>query len=86
VDPITLGILGIGAALLFGSSSSSSSSSSSFNYKRKNGTWRAYFNGTPSSMSHVLHDSDGYYVCWDRPVRTRGEMQAVADRWKKTYG
>ena len=80
MDPLTLGLIGLGAYLLFGSGSST------FTYRKKYGSWRAYFNGRPPSMSHVLHDSDGYYVCWDRSVRTEREMRQVAQRWKDNYG
>lgn len=82
MDPITLGILGLGAYFL----TKSSSGSNRFSYKRRSGSWRAYFNGSPPSTSHVLHDSDGYYVCWDRPLRTEQEARQVAQRWMKNYG
>jgi len=82
MDPITLGILGLGAYFLF----KLSSSSSSFTYRKRNGSWRAYFNRNPPSQSHVLHDSEGYYVCWDRPLRTEQEARQVAQRWIDTYG
>lgn len=58
----------------------------SFIYRRKNGSWRAYFTGEPSSMHHVLSDNDGYYVCWDRPLWTEREARQVATMWVNTYG
>ena len=80
MDPITLGILGLGAYFLF------RSGSSRFSYRKRNGYWRAYFNGDPPSKRHVLHDGEAYYVCWDRPLRTEREAKQVAQRWMNTYG
>ena len=82
MDPITLGILGLGPYFLF----KAGAGSSRFTYRKKNGSWRAYFNGTPPSRSHILHDNHGYYVCWDRPLRTEHEARQVARRWMATYG
>lgn len=82
MDPITLGILGLGAYLIF----KSGSGPSRFTYRKRNGSWRAYFNGQPPSRSHVLHDSDGYYVCWDSPLRTEQEARQIAKRWMDNYG
>ena len=84
MDPITLGLIGLGAYFLF--RSSSGTSSGRFTYRKKNGAWRAYFRGEPPSMSHVLRDSDGYYVCWDRPLRTEQDARRVARRWMEIYG
>lgn len=88
MDPITLAILGgLGAYLLSRASSGPSSSSSDrFTYRKKGSSWRAYFNGNPPSRSHVLRDGDGYYVCWNKPLRTMEEAQRVARRWMETYG
>ncbi len=83
MDPITLGLLALGA---LGAGTLISACGGNFHYKQKNGSWRAYFKGTPSSMSHVLHDSDGYYVCWDRPIRSEDEAQHVAQQWMDRYG
>lgn len=58
----------------------------SFTYKKTNGSWRAYFRGRPSSQSHVLYDNGGYYVCWDRPLRSENEARQVARRWLRIYG
>lgn len=80
MDPITLGILGLGAYFLI------RSGSSNFNYRKRHGFWKAYFNSEPPSKSHVLHDSEGYYVCWNRPLRTEREARQVAQRWIDTYG
>ncbi len=80
MDPITLGIIGAGAFLL------ARAASGRFRYRRKNGSWRAYFKGTPPSFSHVLRDGDGYYVCWDRPLRSEAEARKVAKGWMDKYG
>jgi hypothetical protein len=80
VDPLTLGLIGLGAYLIFGSGSSRST------YRRKNGSWRAYFN-RPPSMSHMLHDGDGYYVVLRAHRTVPGhEMRQVARRWTDIYG
>ena len=63
-----------------------SCASSTFTYRQKSGVWRAYFNSEPPSRTHVLHDSDGYYVCWDMPLRTEADARRVAEHWMKTYG
>jgi len=76
MDPVTLGLLGLGAFLLF----RSNSDSNGFSYRKIDGAWRAYFKGKPPSTSHVLHDNNGYYVCWDRPLRTEQEARQVARR------
>lgn len=60
-----------------------------FNYKKVGGGWRAYILRTPhlggrssdSATIHRLHDNDGYYVCWDRPVNTLKDMQIISRRW-----
>ncbi len=82
MDPITLGILGLGAYLLF----KPNTVSTRFRYRKRNGSWRAYFNGNPPTKSHVLHDSDGYYVCWDRPLRNEQEAKQIAKEWMNIYG
>ena len=79
MNPIILALIGLGAYLLAGDASR-------FSFKNKNGSWRAYFDGEPPSKSHVLHDNDGHYVCWDRPVRTEQEARQVAKHWMDTYG
>ena len=80
MDPITLGLIGLGLYILC------RRSSGRFTYRRRNGSWRAYFRGRPPSQAHVLRDSEGYYVCWDRPLRTKAEARQVAGRWMKIYG
>ena len=57
-----------------------------FEYKKKNGEWRAYFKGKPPSYTHTLQDSDGYYVCWDRPIKSKSEVEKVAAEWRKRWG
>lgn len=57
-----------------------------FTYRKKHGSWFAYFKGRPPSMSHVLHDNDGYYVCWDRPLYSKEAAKTVARHWMSTYG
>lgn len=64
----------------------SGSGSTEFRYRKKNGYWRAYFRGAPPSRSHVLHDSDGSYVCWSTPLTTRAEAERVASLWQERYG
>jgi len=88
MEPITLGLIGLGAYLLFKPRRRPASvrSNYSFSYRKRNGSWRAYFVGTPPSMSHVLRDDNGYYVCWDRPLRTEHEARQVARRWSDNYG
>jgi hypothetical protein len=83
MDPVTLGIIGLGAFLLC---RAAAGGNSKFRFKRKDGEWRAYFSGSPPSHSHVLHDDDGYYVCWDRPLFTEADARQVAKRWIDTYG
>lgn len=81
MDPITLGLLGLGIYFLF----RSSPGSDDFIYRKRNGSWRAYFIGRPPSRNHVYHDNEGYYVCWDRPLRTEKEARQVAKKWMKLY-
>lgn len=83
MDFITLGIAGIGAYVLI---KKARSRACEFTYRKAGGAWRAYFNGPPPSRSHILHDSYGYYVCWDRPLRTEREARQVAKLWMKNYG
>ncbi len=60
-----------------------------FNYKKKNGGWRAYIlrmpplNGRNSSaaVTHRLSDQDGSYVCWDSTIYTLKEMQTTSKIW-----
>jgi len=32
---------------------------------------------------HVLHDSDGPYICWSQEIRTMAEAKAVAAMWSE---
>ena len=60
-----------------------------FNYKKVGNGWRAYILRMPSlggrsdesGTIHRLHDSGGYYICWDRPVNTLKDMQTISRRW-----
>ena len=63
-----------------------SSRTDSFRYFRKNNSWRAYFVRSPSSRSHVLHDNDGDYICWDTPLQSKKAAQRIALLWKESYG
>jgi hypothetical protein len=80
MDPVTIGLIGFGIYLF------SRSSSNQFSYKKIDGSWRAYFKGAPPSNSHILHDRYGYYVCWDRPLKSEKEARQVAEQWRKIYG
>ena len=81
MDPLTIAVLVAGAAGLI-----ACGSKGGFRYTKKNGEWRAYFRGDPPSRSHVLRDGDGYYVCWDRPLRTEADARRIAQLWTKKYG
>ncbi len=60
-----------------------------FNYKKVGDGWRAYILKMPSlgnhssesAIIHRLHDSNGYYICWDRPVNSLKDMQNISRRW-----
>ena len=61
-----------------------------FNYKKIDGEWRAYILRMPSLgsrdssglVTHRLYDGAGDpYVCWDRPVRSLKDMQAISRVW-----
>lgn len=60
-----------------------------FNYKRVNGSWRAYILRMPDLkdrnssgvVTHRLYDNDKPYVCWDRPVDTLEDMQTISKVW-----
>ena len=89
MDPVTLGLLALGAYMLLRPKPSKSRRASSrryeesnrFRYAKRNGEWRAYFNHTPPSYHHVLSDGEGYYVCWDRPLHSKQDAQRVARYW-----
>lgn len=60
-----------------------------FEYKKSNGTWRAYILRMPSLMgrnpsglvTHRLFDGDKSYVCWDSPVSSLKDMQTISKVW-----
>ena len=61
-----------------------------FNYKKVNGSWRAYILRMPSLrgrdssglITHRLYDSDrNAYVCWDRSVTSLKDMQTISRIW-----
>ena len=60
-----------------------------FKYKKVGNGWRAYILRMPSlggrddnsSITHILHDNDGYYICWDSPVNTLKDMQNISRTW-----
>lgn len=57
--------------------------------EQSNGTWRAYILEHPgyggrSASSHATHrlsDSRGYYICWNRSLRSLEEAKQVAALW-----
>ena len=60
-----------------------------FNYKRVNGSWRAYILKMPSLgirdssafKTHRLYDNNMPYVCWTRPVPKLKDMQVIFKAW-----
>lgn len=60
-----------------------------FNYKKVNGSWRAYILRMPSLGSrstdghatHRLWDGSKPYICWDSPVNTLSDMQNISRAW-----
>ena len=60
-----------------------------FNYKKVNGFWRAYILQMPSlegrasdgHTTHRLWDGSRPYVCWDTPVGSLGDIQAISRVW-----
>lgn len=61
-----------------------------FNYKKVDGSWRAYILRMPSlcgrdgdlHKTHRLTDGHGsYWVCWDSPVNSLKDMQAISRVW-----
>lgn len=60
-----------------------------FNYKKVNGSWRAYILRMPNlcgrdaggMATHRLFDNGHPYVCWDSKVRTLKEMQTISRVW-----
>lgn len=60
-----------------------------FNYKKVNGSWRAYILRMPSlgnrstdgHATHRLWDGTKPYVCWDRPVNSLSDIQTISRVW-----
>ena len=60
-----------------------------FNYKKVNGSWRAYILLMPNlcgrdaggMATHRLFDNGQPYVCWDSKVKTLKEMQTISRVW-----
>lgn len=60
-----------------------------FNYKKVNGSWRAYILRMPSlgnrstdgHSTHRLWDGSKPYVCWDSPVNSLSDMQTISRVW-----
>lgn len=60
-----------------------------FNYKKVNGSWRAYILRMPGLgkrpsdgiVTHRLWDGPRPYVCWDRPVNSLSDMQTISRVW-----
>ena len=61
-----------------------------FNYKKVGNTWRAYILRMPSlcgrdsdlHKTHRFTDGHGtYWVCWDTPVNSLKDMQAISRVW-----
>ena len=63
-----------------------------FKYKKVRGAWRAYITRTPSfrgrdtsgAVTHRYFDTDDHnkpYICWDTPIYSLKDMQAVSRHW-----
>ena len=61
-----------------------------FNYKKVNGSWRAYILRMPSLgnrdarsiPTHRLWDgSNNAYICWDKTVNSLKDMQNISRVW-----
>lgn len=60
-----------------------------FNYKKVNGSWRAYILRMPSlggrdssgTVTHRLYDGTKPYVCWDSRVNSLKDMQTISRVW-----
>ena len=60
-----------------------------FNYKKVGDSWKAYILRTPSivgrsadgSTTHRIHDDNGYYVCWNCPIKTLKDAQNISRVW-----
>ena len=62
-----------------------------FRYARVNGGWRAYILQMPGlkgrdgsgQVTHRLYDGGKPYVCWDWPVQSLKDMQAISHVWSR---
>ena len=60
-----------------------------FNYKKVNGSWRAYILKMPdfrgrdgnSSITHRLWDNGSPYICWNSAVNSLKDMQTISRIW-----
>lgn len=60
-----------------------------FNYKKVNGSWRAYILRMPnlgnrdsgSIATHRHWDNGNPYICWDKTVSTLKDMQSISKVW-----
>jgi len=60
-----------------------------FNYCRVQDGWRAYILEMPDlrgrsgsgAITHRLYDQGRPYICWDRPVATLKDIQAISFVW-----
>ena len=60
-----------------------------FNYKKVNGSWRAYILRMPSlgsrstdgNLTHRFWDGNKAYICWDSPVNSLKDMQTISRVW-----
>lgn len=60
-----------------------------FNYKKVNGTWRAYIIRMPSLgnrqaggvATHRMWDESKPYICWDSSVNSLRDMQTISRVW-----
>lgn len=60
-----------------------------FNYKKINGSWRAYILRMPNLgnressglVTHRLYDNGRPYVCWDHQVNSLDDMQTISKVW-----
>ena len=61
-----------------------------FNYKKVNGSWRAYILRMPSlgnrdarsiPTHRLCDDSNNVYICWDKTVNSLKDMQNISRVW-----
>jgi hypothetical protein len=71
------------------SATTSSDGSYDFDYRFVDGEWRAYIRSQPDygareddlHSTHRHWDSRGHYVCWNEPIESRSDCEAVAKAW-----